>query len=714
MKRKEYILGKKYDIDYVLEMAECSKENESFQAYKIKLKKLIDKHLDIIEPKGYVAKESIDGIIRVSCIVTLGSEIDTVINKYFETYDFLDAMMMNSLADAILFEATNHLYEHVSNEIRPTGKYLSSRIEPGTSGVEISLQKDIYTAITSIYDVDLGITEAFMLTPAKSLAYYYEITDENCSVGIDHDCSECESDKCTQRKYIIRVHKGDTTETIQGRQGENLLETLRHHNIYVDSPCGGKKICGKCKIKAINHNYSLTPEESIFLTEAEKDEGTLLACFHEIDQELDIHLMEESTKQEIEVGYKEFTLKHARYDRVAYMKENHAVGIGVDIGTTTVAVSLINLVTHEVLDVAKLLNPQKAYGADIISRIMYVGENEGHKLGELIRRDIEEMSLELMGKQGYNMSNIEEMVISGNTTMIYLLLEIEPSALAVAPFTTIDMGIKEIDSTEIFGKLPKFKVTILPWISAYVGGDIVSGLFATHLIDKNENIIFIDVGTNGEIVLKNHDRMFSAATATGPAFEGANIKCGMGAVSGAICEIHADGKGYDIETLGDVAPAGICGSALIDAVALLHKQGFVDDMGYMEEPVMFRNEIGIYPADIRQVQLAKAAIMAGVDTLIHEAGITYDEVDALYIAGGFGSHLNIENSAYIGLIPKEVLGRVVAVGNTSLAGAVRYLLEEGGRTEIEDIRDSCEYIELSTSMKFNECYVNRMIFGEDS
>lgn len=712
MEMGKYTLRLKYDLDDVLEMAECRKEDPNYNKYKDELKALIADHPDIILPQGYVVPSQVGGQDALFCMVSLGGEIDAVVAKCFETYDYLGGMMMNAFGDVVLFEATNHLYELLKEDMKDGSLYLSNRVEPGTSEADMTMQKVIYDVVVPAFDLDLRITEGYMLAPAKTLAYYYKLTEEDCSMGIDHDCSSCDSKTCKHRKYLLKVHKGDAVEVIQARKGDNLLEVLRNNNVLISAPCGGMGTCGKCKITVKDHGYDLSENERRFLTESEEASNVLLACYHQIDRDLSIFPPLETKDDEIETGYQAFKIKCPKYDPDLYIKEHYPIGLAVDIGTTTLAVSLVNMVTHQVLDLRKTINPQKAYGADIISRIMYVGAHKDDKLSGLIRSTIEEMSAELIDGQGYNKDHIEEMVISGNTTMIYLLLGMDPQALAVAPFTTVDKGLMTLTANQLFKRLGDFKVTILPWISAYVGGDITSGMYATHLIDQEATLVFIDIGTNGEMVLRTKDRMISAATAAGPAFEGANIKCGMASVSGAICEIKAKGQGYEFVTLGGKNPQGICGSALIDGVALLHKQGYVDDMGYMAEPVMLAENIGIYPEDIRQVQLAKAAIMAGVDVLLDEAGLTYKDIDAFYIAGGFGSHVNIANCAYIGLISKEVEDKVTVVGNTSLAGSVRYLLEKDGAEEVETLRQTCEYVELSTNMKFNEAYVMGMTFGD--
>lgn len=706
---QSYDLQIKYDLNTVLELIDCRSDNPNFLTYKDQLKALIERVDGVMKPKGYVVLDSDNEKTKVQCLVSIGKEVEIMTSQLFADYEYLEGMMLNALADTVLFEATNHLFEIINKVVKDEGQYLSSRFEPGNSDVPMSIQKTLFDQIVPEFDLDMIITEGFMLSPAKSLVYYYEVTEEDCTFGVDHDCSLCESN-CPHRKYIINIYKDDTHEIIQGKKGENLLEVLRRNDVYVNAPCNGMHTCGKCKVTAKDHGYEHSESEKKHLTDIDDAKDTILACYHEIDRDLNIYINSDASHQEIETGYEAFEVKAAKYEAKDYVKENYPIGIGVDIGTTTLAVSLVNLITQEVIDVKKKINPQKAYGADVISRIMYVGEHKDQKLCNLIRDVILAMTTELINESSYDWKHIEEMVISGNTTMIYLLLDMDPEALAVAPFTTVDMGMKICDSTELFGDVDAFKVTILPWMSAYVGGDIVSGLFATHMLDKTENIVFVDIGTNGEMVLKTKDRMICAATAAGPAFEGANITCGMGALSGAICEIKADGDGYDVKTLGDDEPVGICGSALIDAVALMLKQGHVDAMGFMAEPVMLFGDIGIYPADIRQVQLAKAAIYAGVEVLLDVAGLTLDDVDAFYIAGGFGSHLDIENSARIGLIPAEIVDKAKVVGNSSLAGSVRYLLEKEGTKEIEAITEHCEYEELSMNMKFNMMYVEAMLF----
>lgn len=711
--KKSYVLEMSYNEAEVLSAADCRIEDPNYPNYQKEFRVLVEENKKYLEPKGYVVIEEEDtylpspGLMTAYCIVSLGKKIDEIIASKFADFDYLAGMMLNALTNHLIYKASNQLFKEMKEDQE---LHLSSRYEPSVNDIPDDRQKIICDKIVDSFHVDISTTEAFMISPTKTLAFFYGLEETACGLGLDRVCSSCDMEDCDKRHYMIEVSQGKEKEIIQGKNGDTILNVLRQHDIFVDAPCGGKKLCGKCQVKVKGHEYVLTEEEKAFLPEGAEEEGTILACFHTVDKDLAIEIKPIVDTVKIETNYAKFNVKEPKYQNI----DNYLqVGVGVDIGTTTVSISLIDLVNGKVLGIRKYINPQKAYGADVISRIMYAGEYNDGQLTTLIRDSIEESIIELIEEQNMTIDAIKEITISGNTTMTYLLLGMDPKKLAVSPFIIKDIGIHTCDSKDIFNDIEDIHTTVLPYISAYVGGDIISGLFATHIQDVSGNIVFIDIGTNGEMVLKTKDRLISAATAAGPAFEGANIKCGMGSISGAICEVeYVEGK-YKVTTIDGGDAEGICGSAIIDLVALLHKQGHIDDFGFMEEPVMIQGDIGLYPEDVRQIQLAKAAIMAGVDILLEAADLKHSDIDAFYIAGGFGSHLNKENSAYIGLIPQEIVGKVKVVGNTSLAGSVRYLLEKDGRVEIETICDECEYIELSTNANFNDAYVRGMGFGDE-
>ena len=713
---KNYRLELEYDSAQVLLMAECQTKDPNYPYYEEVLANLVNKHQGVIKPQAYriISDESLpetEGFNRYAlCLVTLGDGLDHAISKAFAEHEYLEGMLLNALGDEIITRASNQLYVLLKDELKEESLYLTKRHEPGNSKVPMSFQKTIYDKMTEAFEVSLSITEGFMFSPSKTLGYYYGIEEENCSDGIDHDCSDCSAYDCRHRLFKVRIHKGEELITLQAKRGTDLLEFLRSHGYPIEAPCSGSGRCGKCKVKLLEQRYTIDSREASFLSEADKRDGIILACYHEIDRDIDVVQKLEAVETEIEGDYMSFQISSPKGKILPLVLKEF--GIAVDIGTTTLVVSLIDLATQKTIGTKKTLNPQKAYGADVISRILYVTEHRNGVLGRVIREKIEALILELLQEADKHETDIKEIVISGNTTMIYRLLDMDPSAIAVSPFETVDMGVKECKAAEIFTEHVTAEVTLLPYRSAYVGGDIISGLYAYDIAFKKENILYVDIGTNGEMVLKTPNRLISAATAAGPAFEGANIKNGMGSVSGAICEVALSEEGYSIKTLGSAEPIGLCGSAIVDVTAVLMEQGFIENTGYMQDRVNISGDIWFYPEDVRQVQLAKGAITAGIDVLLMEAGLTYQDIDAFYIAGGFGSHLNIKNSSAIGLIPKALADRIVLVGNASLAGAVRFILEKEGLAQVKALVEQCEYLELSSDLRFNEFFIENMMIGE--
>lgn len=300
--KKAYNLRTKYDITSILETIDCHKNNSNYESYKEKLNKLIETYIDCIKPMGYVVEETISKYLPASslkslyCMVSLGDAIDQVISRCFKNYEYLEGMMMNALADQVLFEATDHLFEILKEEQSEKALYLTIRYEPGNMDIPMSVQKDIFDRIVPKFNLDMMITEGYMLTPTKSLTYLYGISKEDCSMGLDHDCSSCDSIKCPHRKYVLKVHESDHLEVIQAKKGENLLDVLRRHNMYINTPCSGKHLCGKCKITAKNHGYEMSEDELKYLSTSEQAKDMILACYHTVDRDLDIYI-----KTELEV-----------------------------------------------------------------------------------------------------------------------------------------------------------------------------------------------------------------------------------------------------------------------------------------------------------------------------------------------------------------------------------------------------------------------------
>lgn len=496
--------------------------------------------------------------------------------------------------------------------------------------------------------------------------------------------------------------------------GDNLLEILRRNQLFLDAPCGGKGICGKCKVQVLNPAISISEEEKHFLSEYEIENNFVLACFHTVCEDMQLNLVKIDNHR-IVADFMPFELDQKREIET----EAESYGFAIDIGTTTLVIALVNLKTQKIVNTYQTLNPQKPYGADVISRIQYDHEHKDQVLTKIIRLAIHTGLCALIEEHPIIKDQVKEVVISGNTTMIYFLLGLDPYPLSVSPFTTIDLKLMTYSYEELIHDQLQAIVTILPGISAFVGADILSGIYAVNLLKQKDNVLFIDIGTNGEIALKTSDQIYTASTAAGPAFEGANIQWGMGSVSGAICKakwLEFENK-WELECIGDEKPMGICGSGLIDLVAEIKKQKWMDTTGRLENghPISIckgedLSDIFINQEDIRQVQLAKSAIASGIHVLLEVADITFEEVESLFIAGGFGKHLSVQSSVEIGLIPDELKEKVVVIGNSSLAGAVKYLLERESEVQLEEIKKHTEYIELSSNPLFFDYYMQLMGF----
>lgn len=392
-------------------------------------------------------------------------------------------------------------------------------------------------------------------------------------------------------------------------------------------------------------------------------------------------------------------------------------GIALDIGTTTVVLYLIDLFSYRVLDTISFLNPQRIYGHDVISRIRYCMQDVKYILQfqQLIIDSISKSIYAICKKNKIRNDRIFKITVVGNTTMLHLFLAEDPSSIALAPFTPRFTQAKLLSGTELhLGINKKAIVHILPSLSGYIGADIIAGVASTPMTDEEAYSLFIDIGTNGEIVLGNSKVIYCCSTAAGPAFEGAAIHDGTGAVEGAISEYH-DGHYH---TIGNKMPLGICGSGLVDLVAALLKSGKVDKQGYMAENFLVSakadtalgKDIILTPKDIREVQLAKAAIYAGITLLVRIAEIGYEDIRSVFLAGGFGNYMNIASAMKIGLLPKALKDKVYPVGNSAGTGALFALKSIAFEKYIKKVLKKARYIELSMRQDFYDIYMESMHF----
>jgi len=410
--------------------------------------------------------------------------------------------------------------------------------------------------------------------------------------------------------------------------------------------------------------------------------------------------------------------------------DRHPYGIAIDIGTTTVVVYLLDLIKGEI-DVASSMNPQAKRGADVISRIDYAIKGGLKELQELVIDEINSLIESLCAKQRIDTGDIYDVTIVGNTTMIHLFLGVPPNYIAVSPYIPVFTKPLLINASRLGIKInPQGRCYILPNISGYVGADTVGVILATGLYKGDGVKLALDIGTNGEMVLKDGDNLFACSTAAGPAFEGANITYGMRGARGAIDHVSIDDGKINVHVIDDVTPVGICGSGLLDAVAVMIELGILDQTGrivypegmFVRDAVRKNNnglefvlranggEIPISQRDVRELQLAKSAIRAGIEILLEETGRDYSDIDTVYLAGAFGTYLNPESAIKIGLLPPLPVSRVYSVGNAAGEGAKLALLDRDIRRIAEEVSRKVNYIELSSRKDFQEKFAEFMYF----
>lgn len=396
-------------------------------------------------------------------------------------------------------------------------------------------------------------------------------------------------------------------------------------------------------------------------------------------------------------------------------------GIGVDIGTTTIALSLVNLETGAVVKNMTVLNSQRQFGADVISRIQKGAEGFTADLQACLRSDLARAVQELCQRQ--ETEAVIQLVIAGNTTMLHTLLGLRADSLAVYPFNPLTKEQIVFSTKELFGLFPvECEVTLLPSLGTYVGADIIAGMAACGMDRASQLSLLVDVGTNGEMAIGNKARILCTSTAAGPAFEGSNISCGVGSVPGAIAKFDMQGGQAMIQTIAGAPPIGICGTGVVDIVAVGLREGLIDRTGRLQanattgDSIMvsrkFSGEAILFTQkDIREFQLAKAAIRTGLEILLREYGCGWPDVEQIFLAGGFGAKIDVASAVAVGLLPGEALQRIQAVGNSSLAGTVAYLLHRERREAVDSLLKVSASIDLSRHPDFNELFMMQLEFG---
>ena len=390
-------------------------------------------------------------------------------------------------------------------------------------------------------------------------------------------------------------------------------------------------------------------------------------------------------------------------------------GLAVDLGTSTVAAELVDLRTGKVVDRAAAVNAQNSYGADVVSRITFAFENPDNlrRLKNVAVQLVNDLAGTMCRRSGVPRHRVYEAVVAGNTAMNHILCGVAVDSLALAPFHAVFSSLPPLAASELgFAFHPQARIYVAPNVKSFVGGDITAGLAATGFADGPGNSLFIDLGTNGEIVLKKGTELVATSTAAGPAFEGMSISCGMLAVPGAVHRAEWD-NGFKFRTIDDLPPQGVCGTGLVDVLAASIARGILGRDGRIlgpEKKIRLTDRLALTQQDVRDVQLAVAAVRGGVKLMLRECRLAAGDLDRVLIAGAFGSSLDIANAVSLGLLPDLPAPKLAFVGNASLAGARLLLLSRPARAAAEGLAARIAHVSLATRPDFQDEFVRALAF----
>lgn len=601
----------------------------------------------------------------------------------------------------------------------------------------------------------------------------------------------------------VRFHPDE--KKVEVRKGTSILEAAISSGVYIDSICGGRGKCGKCKV--IVKRGKTEKESTEYLRREEIERGYVLACKTFVHEDAEIFVPEESRlgllqilrkselitleqlnplvrKQYLELEPPSLrdnvsdlsrlertleekgicdtclslpllkklskslrrkdwkvTLTFADTGRESTIidiepgdKTSRLYGVAVDLGTTTVVAELVDLISGSVVDSEANYNKQVVFGEDVLSRILFVEEERGlSRLKKAIVETVNYLVEVLARRNKIKWREIQMMTAAGNTTMTHLFLGLDPSYIRVDPYIPVANHIPFLRASEIGVKINRNGfVYCLPGRSSYVGGDITADILATGLHKKDELSLLIDVGTNGEVVLGNKDWMVSCSCSAGPAFEGGEVDFGIRATTGAIerATLTPDLE-VKYSTIGNVKPKGICGSGLIDLLAELFMHGAVNRAGQFErtdseriregeegkefvvvwaEETKIQKDMVLTEVDIKNIMRTKAAVYAACSVLLKSMDYRFDDIERLYVAGGFGNYLDVRKSVYLGLLPDVDPDLYTFIGNGAVAGARLVLLDKGRLQQAKEIVKKMTYIELSVNPMFYDEFTSALFF----
>lgn len=522
----------------------------------------------------------------------------------------------------------------------------------------------------------------------------------------------------------IHIQHAKGSANVSASSGTLVADIVHEASLPLAMPCNGTQKCGKCLVW-VQGDFSAPDDKEIALLKKVAPSGVpsgftpRLACCCRTAGAGTVILPQPADAAVLNAG----NVTLPAYDG----EESPALGIAVDVGTTTIALCLYDLPTGTLLATATGLNQQASFGADVLSRIAYSDEHGTEPVSAALLTQLQELAASALQQAQADSTLLTRIVITGNTTMLHYVAGLNPSDIGKAPFTPQSLFGTAMPASALFPSFTNATLYLPRCIGAYVGGDITCGMVATNFTSGNSHLL-VDVGTNGEMALFHDGKLLCCSTAAGPAFEGVDISMGMTASPGAISAVSVQDEEIQLTVIGNAPAKGICGTGLISAIYLMLQQGILDDTGEIltsghpfahlvvqqedgQPAFMLGNSgVSLSQKDVRNVQLAKSAISAGILTLLHEGDLTANQVQAFYLCGGFGSYINSVEAAGIGLFPAPLLPHTTAAGNSSIAGAIQMLFSNACRAHGEQMGQDAVEISLSSSAYFMEQYVENMMF----
>lgn len=729
-----YVLNKlkvNIELEQVMHALDCSKDSPVYEEFLDEYEAIYEEMLALVKPVGVLgvgtlseataSEEYPAGTKVIYAVTSIGDGMKQCSTLGFQQGDYVRGMLCDAMADSALFSLEGSMLEQLREVCAEHGVGILKRLEaPHDISMEVQREAWEYLQLKERFGIDLSC--GYMFDPVKTSCQVFILTDKQDVFKAQHDCRKCSNIHCKFRNIPdieVTVHKGNETRIILIKEKESLMSALIREGYYISAVCGGTGRCGKCKIRILEGKAPKTAEDEKFFTSTELEDGWRLSCMLYPTEDLTISFeLDDEFGFEVVSAYEGKAGKPLADSQSKTGKRQYEIAI--DIGTTTLAFQLLEKESKNICNTVTTINSQRRFGADVISRIQASTDGKREELQQSIRKDIKAGIQRLLGESNVKLEQLVRIAIGCNTTMSHLLMGYDCSSLGVYPFTPVNIKLIQGTMQEILGMEGTAEVVILPSISTYVGGDIVSGLYACDF-DKNDDIcLLVDLGTNGEMALGNRSKILVTSTAAGPAFEGGNIEWGMGSVAGAICSVKFENKKVKVQTIQEKTPVGICGTGVIETISELLQEELLDETGLLDEDYFDEGfplsqtvdgrEIVLTQKDIRELQLAKAAVRAGVETLLLRYGIRKEQVSKVYLAGGFGYRLDTEKAIAIGMLPKEFGNRIEAVGNSSLAGTVKYLEDEQGDETLQRLVDIAEEISLSEDKDFFELYMGAMMF----